>query len=709
MTRTTPCLGLVLCALTAGSARPQETTPPKEAPATFPTQLEQVTVDVVVTDGKGKPIPDLKQGDLQIFEDGVPQGIVSFEAFQVPAPAAAEKPVPRPRVSTNTGKEEARNGRTFVILFDDIHSTALTARRAKVAITDFLSKSTREGDRVTVAASAGGAWWSARMEAGRPALVDLVKHLEGRYVPDTGRDRLTEYEAMRIHVFRDPAVMNRVERRFDSSGMATMRRPGQGQNHESFRATEDPLITGRAAEVYYAALARNRTTLRALERSLNALVGQRGRKSLILVSEGFIYDPGLLEFKGIIEASRRANTAIYFLNTRGLEALPLSMEADISTPLAPEDMGSAFSQAEEDAEGSESLAADSGGFAVRNTNDLAGGLERIGDETRTYYLVGYNPKNTKRDGAYRKIQVKVSGLKGARVRARKGYYAPSDSKPTVASKPAVDTVFQKALDAPYAVSDIPLRMTHFVREETLVGKVKVMLATEVDVRGLGFEEKGGQRVGSVQFLLVASQRETGEHFRYDQTVDLALVPATYERMARTGLPIARDFELGPGSYQAKIVVRDKATERVGTVVHDFEVPDPSEFRVSTPILSDVRESSPEGGGGEGLAILARRDFPSQGTLYCQFEVYGATKEAESHLPKVSMGYEVRGSDGTLYTRDPPSRITPPPQGTLSRLLGFSLEAATPGDYELVMKFKDDYSGKSLELREPFTVSAPGSP
>jgi hypothetical protein len=71
-----------------------------------------------------------------------------------------------------------------------------------------------------------------------------------------------------------------------------------------------------------------------------------------------------------------------------------------------------------------------------------------------------------------------------------------------------------------------------------------------------------------------------------------------------------------------------------------------------------------------------------------------------------MGYEVRTSAGAVYTRDPPSLIAPTPQGTLSRLIGFSLEAATPGDYELVLRVKDELSGKALELREPFTVSEP---
>ena len=67
------------------------------------------------------------------------------------------------------------------------------------------------------------------------------------------------------------------------------------------------------------------------------------------------------------------------------------------------------------------------------------------------------------------------------------------------------------------------------------------------------------------------------------------------------------------------------------------------------------------------------------------------------MPRVSMGYEVRRSDGTLLTRDAPSLILPTPEGAVSRMIGFSLENATPGDYELVMRFKDELSGRRLEI------------
>jgi VWFA-related protein len=674
----------------------------EEPPATFPAQVEQVTVDVVVTDKKGNPLTGITRESLQIFEDGAPQSIVSFDAIQVPA-APAAVPAPRPRISTNTLKEE-RRGRTFVIVFDDIHLSPFMAQRAKGAVADFLKNGVREGDRVTLVASGGSAWWSTRMEAGRDELIALTKRLDGRYIPDTSPERMSDYEAMRIHQFRDQQVMDRVHRRFETYGVSAALAQNQQQSQSQIQSVEDPFVTGRAADVYFQATSRNRITLEVLERSLNALVTTKGRKSLILVSEGFIYDPNLDEYKKVTEASRRANTAIYFVNSKGLEGMPVYMTAEFGPALADQDVGAAFNESFEATEGADSLSADSGGFTVRNTNDLSSGFKRIADETRIYYLVGYNPTNTARDGKFRKIQVKVPGQKGAQVRARKGYYAPSDRKVTPPSKPGVDPVIQTALDSPYEVEDIPLRMTDYVGEETLLGKAQVIINTEVDVRNLSFAEKDGRAVGTVQFLLVVAHRESGEYFRYDQAMDLKLLPTTRERLARVWLPISRDFELRPGGYQAKIVVRDKASGRVGTVIHEFDVPDLTEFRVSTPIISDTREAPSGGGAGGRLAAIARRDFPQGAQLFCQFEVYGAQKDQKSGMPRVSMGYQVRRGDGSRWSGTNPTIINPTSLGKLSRMLGFSLEDAAPGDYEMVMYFKDELAGKTLEIKEPFTVS-----
>jgi VWFA-related protein len=700
--------------LAAGIVRAQDAEPTQESPLAFPAEIEQVTVDVVVTDDDGQPITDLNEAEIEVYEDGERQTITSFDIFEVAAPAPEEAapaegpaPPPRPRisarVSTNTDEDE-RQGRTFVIIFDDVHLTVSTAQQAKAAVREFLDKETVPGDRITLVAPGSGAWWNTRLPEGREELREMLARQEALYIPDRARDRMSPFEAMRIHNYRDQQIINRVQRRYETYQIQTLTE--QSAHTRDLRAEEDPYVTSKAAETYYEATSRNHVTLGVIERALASLVRLQGRKSLILVSEGFIYDRYLPEFRRIVTASRRANTAIYFLNSRGLEGMPMEMSAELSTALPQEDQGfSVFARAYETAGGSESLAEDTGGFTVRNTNDLESGLKRIGDETRAYYLIGYNPTNTAHDGKFRKIEVKVPGRKGVEIRARKGYYAPGAGKPAVAAGEAKDPEFQGALDSPYEADDIALRMTHYVRDETLLGRARVYVAAEVDIRDLEFTEQEDRQVATIEFLMVAIHRRTGEFYRYDQKMDLKLRPETREQLLRTWLPLVRDFELESGDYRAKLVLRDKTSGRIGTVIHDFEVPEMGSFRVSTPVLSDMRETTEEGLPGDRLALMARRDFAPQGSLFCQLDVYRAVKLESSGMPRVSMGYEVRRSDGTLYTNEAPSLILPTPEGDVSRMIGFPLDRAGPGDYELVVRVRDELSGKRVELREPFRVTA----
>jgi hypothetical protein len=86
-------------------------------------------------------------------------------------------------------------------------------------------------------------------------------------------------------------------------------------------------------------------------------------------------------------------------------------------------------------------------------------------------------------------------------------------------------------------------------------------------------------------------------------------------------------------------------------------------------------------------------------------VYGAQTDKKSGMPKVSAGYQIRRTDGTVLTGAPPTLITPTSIGKLSRMVGTGLAGATPGEYELVLSVKDELAGKSVEVREPFTLVA----
>ena len=242
-------IGLPMLALAASLLAQEKPPAPPATPGqaaatdtpTFPTQLEQVIVDVVVTDKKGVPIKGLTAADMTVTEDGVKQDVVTFEAVELPEQPAAAAPPP-PKVSSNVAPEEQR-GRTFVVVFDDMHITPWRANQAKAAVASFLEKGTREGDRVSLISTAGGTWWTSRMEAGRSKLIEMVKTFDGRLIPDMSPERMSDYEAMRIHVYRDPQVVERVLRRYDTYGVTqAMSRSGS----DSMIRPRPRLVTGSA-------------------------------------------------------------------------------------------------------------------------------------------------------------------------------------------------------------------------------------------------------------------------------------------------------------------------------------------------------------------------------------------------------------------------------------------------------------------------------
>jgi len=307
---------IALLAVLAAVARAQAPVAPSPSPAapeasatpnpSFPAQVELVTVDVVVTDKKGAPITGLKKEDFVVTEEDAPQSVTSFEAVELPPTASAVTPT-RPRMSTNLDRE-SHSGRSFVILFDDIHLSPFSAQRAKAAVAQFLRTGVREGDRVSLVATGGGAWWSTRMEAGRDELITMLKRLDGRYIPDTSNERMSDYEAMRIHIYHDQQVEERVSRRFETYGVSQRNQAGQSDDPNQ-NMNGDPFVQARATDVYFQSVSRNRITLQILQRVLQALSAAKGRKSVVLVSEGFIYDPNLDEFKQVLQASKRSNTA----------------------------------------------------------------------------------------------------------------------------------------------------------------------------------------------------------------------------------------------------------------------------------------------------------------------------------------------------------------------------------------------------------------
>jgi hypothetical protein len=332
----------------------------------------------------------------------------------------------------------------------------------------------------------------------------------------------------------------------------------------------------------------------------------------------------------------------------------------------------------------------------------------VSNESRAYYLLGYNPTDLRRDGKFRKIEVKLRPPrdKGVSVRARRGYYAPLEGRVVQAPKRDADPVIGQALDSPFDIPDVPLRVSSFVFDEVALDQLSVQLAVEIDVRGLAYKQDADRSIDALAFLIESQHRESGEYYRYDQKIELSLLPETRRRLEQTGYAVAREFTLPSGAYQVKVVVRDLNSGKVGSVVHEFDVPRVGPLRVSTPVLSDALEQ--DANGNRRPVLQVRRSFATDSVLYCQFSVYGARKEESGSLmPRVRAGYEIRRADGVVFKRTDPTPINPTSVGALLRLHGIGLRGAQPGEYELVLTVKDDLAGQSVEVREPFEIVSPG--
>ena len=694
---------VVLFFAAAPGARPQEPPPPPEV--SFPAKLDVVVVDVVVLDRGGEPVERLKARDFVVREDGVPQPITHFEAVTLPESPPSALPSAS-RVAANARSGPAQTPRSFVIVFDDVHLAPERAALAKKAVEEFLRTGLAPGDHVTLIPTSGGAWWSTPAAAGTDDVVAAMHRLEGQRPRNRSIDRISDWEAMRLHLHRDKRVGAEVVRRYYEHRIIL---EPAWQNRETARELTDigeghPLIRIKAAETYQAARTRQEATLGVLERAAEALASTRGRKSLLLVSEGFVHEPSMDRFRLVVDAARRANVAVYFLDARGLDGLPAHADAEIPEPTDSRDLGYSLNESVREAEGAVSIAADTGGFSIKNRNDLADAMRRISRESRSYYLLGYQPSNPRADGRYRKLEVETS-RPGAAVRARRGYYAPDPSgKRRRPAGDSLDPQVRAAIDSPFDGAGVPLRLTSLVLGPAGGGKANVVLAAEVDPAALTLERSGERFEGALETFVLVSSRATGESVHNERLLELSLPPEVKQALEATWLPFQREFQLAPGVYQARLLARDRRNGRVGTVRHSFEVPAAS-FRTSTPILTDRVMPAPQAPAPARPVPLARRTFTSGQQLYYAFEVYGAAAEPGSGVPRVEAGYVVRDAQGSILAQAAARPIPPGPAGQLAQMLAFSLQQARPGSYEVVLTVSDRVSGARIEVRDPFEVAA----
>jgi VWFA-related protein len=515
-------LGVTLGAQQAPTQETTQATPTQQGP-TFRTGVDVIAVDVSVVDGRGRPVDGLLIPDFSVKIDGSLRRVVSAEQVRIDVDAA-RKQATNPFETFYTTNLAAPNGRLILIAVDQSGIRTGMARAILDSASKFLDLLS-PADRVAfLAYPQPGAWVDFTND--RIRLREAMKRIVGSQNRYLGKFNIGLYEAIAITDKLDQRIFNEV-----------VGRECRRANAAALEICERDVIIETAAMVR---TVRQDTaeSLRGLQAALARLAEIEGPKTLLLMSEGIVLEsPNELD-----DVIRQAALSRVTVNVLLMDVPRDDITVGVQRPTISEDRELQVSGLRNLAQGARGSL-----YNVFGTGESI--FERLASETSAYYLLGVEQTPGDRDGAQHRIDVEVL-RRDVTVRSRRAFVLSAASGG--ARKPEDNLL--DALRSPFGVTEIPLRITTFTRQDTTdTTKVRVMLAADVGQPGAASEEftigyalldNTGRVVSS------ASERRT-------------LAPPNGSSTAAADY--LREIVVEPGVYSLRFGVVDSSGRRGGVV------------------------------------------------------------------------------------------------------------------------------------------------
>lgn len=573
-------------------------------------ESQEVNLDVVVKDKRGRPVKDLKATDFEVYEDGVRQQVQSFRfVTRETAPAAGPAPV---------GKNDGATPRpappgpstpgVIALVFDRLSPEARSlARKAGLA---YAEGGIASGDYTGVFSIDQ----SLRTQQSFTDDPELVKQAIDRATAAAASSYGSSAARVRDLADRSAALDQQSASAQSAAAAAGAARDSGGASAAGAAAGQAE-VAMKFAEMetsmleQYTELERDQqgfATINSLLAVINPMRKLPGRKTLILFSEGLSLPASVqMKFPSVISAANRANVSIYAIDAGGLRIESGTTEAARElNSLAASRMNQAarstdsasgpYLKALEKNEyllrldprsGLGSLANETGGFLIHDTNDLTSGLRRINDDMRGYYLLTYVPRNTSYDGRFRQISVKLP-RPDFEVQARKGYYAvESAGQLPVLDFEAPALAAAHAARAGAGTNRFPFRAGALSFPATDRAGTALILA-EAPLSSFTFAEGKDKKSYSADFSVVALIKDQSGRVIQKLSQHYPLSgPADKLDAARKGeLLFYRETQLPPGRYTVELIGYDAAGGKASVRTSALEVPAADESR---PRLSSV--------------------------------------------------------------------------------------------------------------------------
>ncbi len=663
----------------------------------FRTTTNLVIVDVFVRDRSGNDIPGLTKEDFTVLEDGKPQQIAIFEfqrleGSEPPRAASVARPPAQARPQTIAiaapGRIQYQDRRLLVLFFDHSSMSPSDQARAHDAALKFVQEQMQPADLVAI----------------------MTFSTQLRVEQDFTDDRETLAQVIRSF------------RTGETSELAA-----EAETDEESAEDTGAAFTPDESEFNIFNTDRK---LSALESAARMLAALPEKKALIYFSSG-VGRTGVendSQLRSTINAAVRANVSFYPVDARGLAAPIAGGDASRASPrgtgiFSGQAQRQQMARLQNQQETLVTLAADTGGKAFLDSNDLSLGIRQAQEDIRSYYILGYYSSNPAQDGRFRRIRVRLNRPLQARLDYRSGYFAPKEFRRFTETDK--EQQLQEALALGDPITDLPLalevnyfrlaRERYFVPVSVKIPGSEIVLARRGSVESTELDFIG--QVRDSRGRLAAAVRDG---------IRVRLRADDVAQLTRRNFQYDTGFTLPPGEYRLKFLARENQTGRIGTFETSFRIPDlnaeTGRLRVSSLVLSNQREplaaavgaatrnrrllaANPLVENGQKLLPSVTRVFRRDQHLYVYLEAYDPALDPADQQPSL-IGELAFYRGKSKAFQSPPVRLgemTPQRPGVVPVRFQAPLASLGPGRYICQVTLVDEVGKRFAFPRVPVVV------
>ncbi len=710
-------VALLLAGLVAPASHGQQVVPG--------TAAEVVQLDVVVTDSNGRPVRDLTLADFLVQEDGKPQKLSLFVPSGSNAPEPTEEELVAAEAAEAAGEAPKSPGRSIAVVVDDLHIAPESIELARRALRRLPRELMRDDDSVALVTTAHGVIQQFTKDTA--TLGQAIERLiaQAPAFPPAAHSQMTAVQAELIlrgdrnarklaakSLIAEPGSI------FDTAGPRAAIAAANGGGNTSAaggdagkEAAAEDEVQRQARGVLAEALRYSVASLSGVEDVLRGLGARPGRKLCLLVSDGFLVGRGTSDertrdLQRVTDAATRAGAVVYTLDTRGL----ISGGADAS--IAGNSVQPEF-KAGIDAQSSaiyrttlRDIALDTGGLFVSGTNEMAAGIARMLADNAAYYLMAYEPTNTKRDGRFRRIKVRVPAHANYDVRTRAGYFARDAKKPGPPPQRAVldggldlDEA-REALAQPLPGGGIPVSVDAAFLDLPATGP-QALVRAHVELAGLVWDKAEGRNHATVELLGSAygpSGQAVGAPF--GQRAELNFSDAELKRAVAAGLEFQQSLSLPPGRYDVRVLAREKRIGQVGGGSAPIEMPDLADGALAA---SGVFLASAKAGADPQTQARGVRRVKKGENLFFQVYVYNAEGAGTRAADVVLQAQVWSNGKPIAASKVQPAKLATDGVTPIPETNEVGLSGLAPGPYELRVVVVDRKAEATVKRSAAFEI------